>query len=391
MSITAVMPTYARTDVAFEKGEGSYLTDSTGRRYLDFGTGIATAGIGHCHPHLAEAIAKQAATLMHCSNLYNIPGQQKMADRLVAATFADSVFFANSGAEANECAIKMARRYQHVSGHPERYRIITFENCFHGRTLATIAATGAEKVLQGFGPKVEGFDQVAYGDLKATEAAITNETAAIMVEAVQGEGGFFVAPDGFLEGLRKLCDKHGLLLVDDEIQTGMGRTGSFLAFEQWGVKPDIATLGKSIGGGFPTAACIATEEAAKGMTAGTHGSTYGGNPLAMAAANATMDVVLEPGFMDHVQAMSKKLRAGVEAIRDRNDSVIELVRGKGLMIGLKTRVPNGDIVNKLRDAGMLTVPAGDNVVRLLPPMNVSEAEVDEALAIIEKVCVGDGS
>ncbi|MEQ9639334.1 MAG: aspartate aminotransferase family protein [Alphaproteobacteria bacterium] len=391
MSITAVMPTYARTDVAFEKGEGSYLTDSTGRRYLDFGTGIATAGIGHCHPHLAEAIAKQAATLMHCSNLYNIPGQQKMADRLVAATFADSVFFGNSGAEANECAIKMARRYQHVSGHPERYRVITFENCFHGRTLATIAATGAEKVLQGFGPKVDGFDHVPFGDLKATEGAISNETAAIMVEAVQGEGGFFVAPDGFLEGLRKLCDKHGLLLIADEIQTGMGRTGTFLAFEQFGVKPDIATLGKSIGGGFPTAACIATAEAAKGMTAGTHGSTYGGNPLAMAAANATMDVVLEAGFMDHVQAMSKRLRAGVEAIRDRNDSLIELVRGKGLMIGLKTRVPNGEIVNKLRDAGMLTVPAGDNVVRLLPPMTVSEAEIDEALAIIEKICVEDGS
>jgi acetylornithine/N-succinyldiaminopimelate aminotransferase len=385
------MPTYARADVAFEKGEGAYLTDSQGRRYLDFGTGIATAGLGHSHPHVVEAIAKQAATLMHCSNLYQIPGQQKLAERLVKHTFADTVFFANSGAEANECAIKLARRYQHVSGHPERYRIITFTNCFHGRTLATVAATGNEKVLHGFGPKVDGFDQLPIGDLKAVEAMITPETAAILIEPVQGEGGIFVVPDDFLKGLRQLCDRHGLLLMYDEIQSGLGRTGKFLAGEWAAVTPDVATLGKSIGNGFPTACCMATENAAKGLTAGTHGSTFGGNPLAMAAANAVMDVVFEPGFFDHVQAMGKRLWAGLEAMRERNDSTIELVRGRGLIIGLKTRTPNGEVVDKLRAEGLLTIPAADNVVRLLPPLIITEKEVDEALAIIEKVCVGAAS
>jgi acetylornithine/N-succinyldiaminopimelate aminotransferase len=385
------MPTYARADVAFEKGEGAYLWDSQGRRYLDFGTGIATAGLGHCHPHVVEAITKQAATLMHCSNLYQIPGQQKLAERLVAHTFADTVFFANSGAEANECAIKMARRYQHVSGHPERYRVITFVNAFHGRTLATIAATGQEKVLHGFGPKVEGFDQVKLGDLKAVEAAIGPETAAIMVEPIQGEGGIFVCPDGFLKGLRALADQHGLLLMYDEIQSGLGRTGKFLASEWWGVPPDVVTLGKSIGNGFPTAACLATENAAKGLTAGTHGSTFGGNPLAMAAANAVLDVVFEPGFLDHVQAMAKRLWAGLEELRKRNDSVIEEVRGKGLIIGLKPRIPNGELVDKLRAAGLITIPAADNAVRLLPPLTITEKEVDEALAILADVCCGAGS
>jgi acetylornithine/N-succinyldiaminopimelate aminotransferase len=391
MAIPAVLPTYARADVAFEKGEGAYLTDTAGRRYLDFGAGIAVTGIGHCHPHLVEAISRQAATLMHTSNLYQIPGQQKLAERLVQATFADTVFFANSGAEANECAIKMARRYQHINGHPERYRILTFVNAFHGRTLATIAATGQEKVLHGFGPKVEGFDQVPLGDPAAVEAAVTEETAAIMVEPVQGEGGIFVAPDGFLKALREICDKRGLLLIFDEIQCGMGRTGRFLACEWSGVSPDIATLGKSIGGGFPTAACLATEKAGTALTAGTHRSTFGGNPLAMAAANAVMDIVLAPGFMDHVQAISKRLWDGLKALRDRNDSVIEEVRGRGLIIGLKPRVPNGELIDRLRAEGLLAIAAADNVVRLLPPLTITEREVDEAVGILEKVCCGAAS
>lgn len=384
--MTAVMPTYARADVAFERGEGAYLIDEEGRRYLDFGTGIATASLGHAHPAMVEAISKQAATVMHVSNLYRIKGQERLAERLCANTFAERVFFCNSGAEANEALIKLIRRYQYASGHPERYRIITFANCFHGRTLATIAATGTEKVLEGFGPKVDGFDHVPVGDLAAVEALIDERTAGILIEPVQGEGGIIPIADDFLLGLRALCDKHGLLLGLDEVQSGMGRTGKLLAAEWSGVRPDVVSLGKGIAGGFPVGACLATEEAAKGMVAGTHGSTYGGNPLAMAAGNAVLDVLLAPGFMEQVQAVGAQLMESLQAMRQRNDSVIEEVRGKGLFIGIKTKVPNGDVVNALRAKGLITVPAGDNVVRFLPPLIIDSAIAEEALGLFEDVC-----
>ena len=389
--ITAVMPTYGRADVAFDRGEGAYLFDTAGRRYLDFTTGIAVVCLGHCHPHLVEEIRRQAGELMHCSNLFNIPGQERLADRLVQNTFADTVFFGNSGAEANECAIKMVRRYHFTEGKPERYRIITYSDAFHGRTLATIAATGQEKILAGFGPKVDGFDHVPFGDVQATADAITEETGAIMIEPVQGEGGINLLPDGVLEELRGLCDQRGLLLVLDEVQCGMGRTGKLLAHEWTGAAPDIATLGKGIGGGFPLGACLATAKAAVGMVPGTHGSTYGGNPMAVAAGNAVLDVMLEDGFMQHVLAMGDKLTQRLQALREGNDSGIEEVRGKGLMIGIKFHATNMDVVNALRDAGVLTVPAGDNIVRLLPPLTIDDSHVDEAMAAIESVAASLGS
>ncbi len=386
MVSSAVLPTYARTDVSFVRGEGAYLWDDQGRRYLDFATGIAVVCIGHSHPHLVAEIQRQAGELMHVSNLYRIPGQERLADRLTAASFADQVFFANSGAEANECAIKMARRYHHVNGQPERYRIITFENAFHGRTLATMAATGQAKILDGFGPKVDGFDHVPFDDLDAVRAAITDATAAIMVEPVQGEGGINILPDGMLEGLRAICDEHGLLLILDEVQSGMGRTGKLLAHEWTGAAPDIVTLAKALGGGMPIGACMATTEAAKGMVAGTHGSTYGGNPMSVAAGNAVLDVLLEDGFMERVQEVGGKLADRLEALRQRNDSVIEDIRAQGLFIGFKTKPTNMDVVNALREEGVLTVPAGDNVVRLLPPLTIGETEVDEVIGAIERVC-----
>lgn len=384
---SAVMPTYARADVAFERGEGPYLYATDGRRFLDFGGGIAVVALGHCHPHLSEAIATQARTLMHTSNLFEIPGQTRLAERITQNSFADLVFFTNSGAEANEGVLKLARRYHHVNGNPERWRIITFEGAFHGRTLATIAAGGGAKLLDGFGPKVEGFDQVPFADLDAVEAAITAETAAVHVEPILGEGGIVPLPDGFLNGLRRLCDKHGILLTLDEVQTGIARTGRFLAHE-WDAdsRPDAAALGKGIGGGFPMGAFIATAEAAKGMVPGTHGSTYGGNPLAMAAGNAVMDVVLEDGFMAHVEEMGTLLRGRLDEISRRNDSFIEEVRGKGLMLGIKCSAPNGDVVNALRAKGLLSVPAGDNAVRLLPPLTITAEHVEEAAGIIEDVC-----
>ncbi len=385
------MPTYGRVDVAFERGEGSHIFDADGGRYLDFSTGIAVTCLGHAHPHLVEAIRRQAGELMHCSNLFRIPGQERLAQRLVDNSFADTVFFTNSGAEANECAIKTVRRYQFSEGKPERYRIITFENAFHGRTLATIAATGQEKILEGFGPKVEGFDHVPFGDMEATRAAITGETAGIMIEPVQCEGGINLLPDGIMEQLRALCDERGLLLVVDEVQSGMGRSGKLLAHEWTAAAPDVAALGKGIGGGFPLGACLATEKAAAGMTAGSHGSTYGGNPLAVAAGNAVLDIILEKGFLEHVQAMSEKLLGRLETLRERNSTAIEEVRGKGLMIGIKFHATNLDVVTALREAGLLTVPAGDNIVRLLPPLIVGEAELDEAMAAIEKVAEGLGT
>ena len=314
---SAILPVYARADIAFERGEGCWLTSTDGQRYLDFGGGIAVASLGYSHPHLVAALAEQGAKLWHSSNLFQIPGGERLAARLAEATFADLVFFANSGAEANEAAIKMARKRQSAGGHPERYRMLTFEGAFHGRTLATIAAGGQAKYIEGFGPKVDGFDQIPLGDLDAVEAAIGPGTGAILIEPIQGEGGVRVVPPAFLRGLRALCDKHALLLVFDEIQTGVGRTGRLFAYEHAGIHPDIMTIAKGIGGGFPMGACLATADAASGMTVGVHGTTFGGNPLAMAVGNAVLDVVLAPGFIDHVARVGLLLRQRLAELRDK--------------------------------------------------------------------------
>ncbi|MFG1300535.1 aspartate aminotransferase family protein [Xanthobacter sp. V3C-3] len=384
--ITAVLPTYARIDLEFERGEGCWLVTTDGRRFLDFTAGIAVNVLGHAHPYLVEALHAQAQKLWHTSNLFRIPGGETLADRMKAVTFADTMFFTNSGAEALECAIKMARKYQYASGHPEKNRIITFEGAFHGRTLATIAAGGNAKYLEGFGPEMPGFDQVPFGDLDAVKAAITPETGAILVEPVQGEGGVRVPPSGFLKGLRALCDEKGLLLVLDEVQSGVGRTGKLFAHEWAGITPDIMAVAKGIGGGFPMGACLATEEAARGMTLGTHGSTYGGNPLAMAVGNAVLDVVLAEGFLDRVNAMSGRLVQRLAEIKDRHPAVIAEVRGQGLLLGIKANVPAGDLVAALRAEGLLAPGASDNVVRLLPPLVVSEEEVGIAADKIEAAC-----
>ena len=370
--------TYQRINLAFERGEGAWLVATDGTRYLDFMGGIAVNVLGHAHPHVVAALKAQADKLWHVSNIFEIPGQRALGERLVAATFADCVFFGNSGAEANEAAIKTARRYHYVNGAPERFRIITFEGAFHGRTLATIAAGGQKKYLEGFGPKVDGFDQVPFGDRKALEAAITAETAAILIEPIQGEGGIRPVPLEDLRYLRQLCDEHGLLLIFDEIQTGMGRTGRFLAHEWAGMAPDIATLAKGLGGGFPVGACLATSEAAAGMTAGTHGTTFGGNPLAMAVGCAVLDVVLGDGFLEHVRETGIRLKQKLAAVVDSHPDVVEGIRGEGLMLGVKCRVPNGDVVAAARAEGLLLVAAGDNVVRLLPPLIIGDADVDEA-------------
>ena len=384
----AVMPTYARQDLVFERGEGSWLVSTTGERYLDFASGVAVNALGHAHPRLVAALSAQAAKLWHTSNLYRVAGQEALAERLVESTFADRVFFCNSGAEACEGAIKAARRYQFVSGRPERWRIVTFKGAFHGRTLATLAAGGNEKYLEGFGPPVAGFDQIAYGDHAALEAVIGSETAAILIEPVQGEGGVRALPDPCLRGIRELCDRHGLLLVLDEVQCGMGRTGKLLAHEWAGVAPDIVAVAKGIGGGFPLGAVLATAEAAKGMTAGTHGSTFGGNPLATAVGSAVLDAILEPGFLDRVLVKSSQLRQGLEGLKDRHPGVVEEVRGRGLLTGLKLRasLAAADVVRAASQSEhLLLVGAGDNVVRVLPPLNVEDGEISDALARLSRV------
>jgi len=383
---THLLPVFARADIAFERGEGVWLIATDGDRYLDFGSGVAVNALGHAHPHLVEAMTAQLGKVWHVSNLYKMPDGERLASRLCEASFADVVFFCNSGAEAVECAIKMARKYQHANGKPERYRIITFEGAFHGRTLATIAAGGQAKYLEGFGPPVDGFDQVPLGDIEAVKKAIGPQTAAIMIEPLQGEGGVRSPSLQFFKALRELCDQHGLLLVFDEVQTGMGRTGEIFAYKRTGVTPDIMALAKALGGGFPIGACLATSEAGKGMVAGTHGSTFGGNPLAMAAANAVLDVMLAPGFIEHVQRVSLLLKQKLASICDRYPDIVGEVRGEGLLIGLKAVIPAGDLSNALRDEKLLTVAAGENVVRMLPPLIVSEAEVDEAVARIERTC-----
>ena len=383
-----LLPTYARIDLAFERGEGAWLIATNGDRYLDFASGVAVNSLGHAHPRLVEALTEQAKKVWHVSNLYRIPEAERLAERLCRATFADTVFFTNSGAEAMECAIKMARKYQAAGGKPERFRIITFEGAFHGRTLATVAAGGQKKYLEGFGPPVEGFDQVAFGDVAAAKRAIGPETAAILIEPIQGEGGVRVAPSPVLRALRQLCDERGLLLLFDEVQTGVGRTGNLFAYERTGIAPDIMAIAKGIGGGFPLGACLATAEAAKGMTVGTHGSTYGGNPLAVAVGNAVLDVTLAPGFLDRVRRTALLLKQRLAELKDRHPAVIAEVRGEGLLIGLRTLIPNGELVDALRAEKMLVAAAGDNVVRLLPPLIAGEAEIGEAVARIDRACTG---
>ncbi len=384
---SAIVPTYARADLTFERGDGSWLTTVEGQRYLDFGAGIAVVSLGHSHPHLVETLTRQGEKLWHTSNLFQMPEGERLARRLADASFADLVFFANSGAEANEAAIKMARRRQYVDGHGERYRILTFEGAFHGRTLATIAAGGQAKYLEGFGPKVDGFDQIAITDLKAVEAAITPETAAIMIEPIQGEGGVRAVPPAFLRGLREICDARDLLLIFDEVQTGVGRTGKLFAYEIVGVTPDILTSAKGLGGGFPVSACLATADAARGLSAGVHGTTFGGNPLAMAVANAVLDVVLAPGFLENVERLGLLAKQKLAGLADAHPKIIEEVRGQGLLLGLKLRVPPGDFAALAREQRLLSIPAGDNVLRLLPPLTVSDAELDEALRRLEAACI----
>ncbi len=384
---SALVPTYARADLAFERGEGSWLVSVKGERYLDFGGGIAVVSLGYCHPHLVEALTTQAQKLWHTSNLYQIPEGERLAQRLVDASFADLAFFTNSGAEALEFAVKTARKYHASEGHPERFHVITFEGAFHGRTIAMIAAGGNPKYIEGFGPKAAGFDQVPFGDIEAVKAAITDATAAILIEPIQGEGGIKVADPAFLRALRQLCDERGLLLVYDEVQTGVGRTGKFFAYELTGVQPDILSFAKGIGGGFPLGGCLATARAAKGMVAGTHGTTYGGNPLAMAVGNAVLDIVLAPGFLEEVARKGLRLRQRLAELRDRHPDIIAGIRGEGLMMGVQTKIPVAEFVGAARDAHLLLIPAAENVARLLPPLTVSEDELAEGVRRMEQACV----
>jgi acetylornithine/N-succinyldiaminopimelate aminotransferase len=383
---SAIVPTYARANVAFERGEGCWLVSTSGERYLDFGTGIAVTSVGHAHPHLVETLVNQGSRLWHISNLYQNPEGERFARRLTEATFADLVFFANSGAEANEAAVKMARRRQSIGGHPERYRVLTFEGAFHGRTLAMIAAGGQAKYLDGFGPKVDGFDQIPLTDLASVEAAIGPETGAIMIEPIQGEGGVRVVPPAFLRGLRGVCDRRGLLLIFDEVQTGVGRTGRLYAYEHCGIHPDILTSAKGIGAGFPMSACLATADAARGLTVGVHGTTFGGNPLAMAVGNATLDVILAPGFLERVAKLGLDMRQRLAELKDRRSAVIEEVRGEGLLIGLKLKVPPASFAEAALNLKLLVIPAGDNVVRILPPLVVSDEEITEGVRRLDATC-----
>ncbi|MCK0149838.1 aspartate aminotransferase family protein [Marivita sp. S6314] len=377
--IPSVLPTYSRAPLHFVKGDGTWLIEADGRRFLDLGAGIAVNALGHAHPALVKALTDQAQALWHVSNLYEIPQQQALADRLVAATFADTVFFTNSGTESCELAVKMARKYWYDKGHPDKTTIITFSGSFHGRSSAGIAAAGSEKMVKGFGPLLPGFKHLQWGDHDALTAAIDDTVGAILVEPVQGEGGIRPLPDQCLKGLRQLCDDKGLLLILDEVQCGVGRTGRLFAHEWAGIAPDIMMVAKGIGGGFPLGAVLATEEAASGMTAGTHGSTYGGNPLACAVGCAVMDIVADPAFLEKVNARAGFLRQKLEALVAAHPNVFESVRGSGLMIGLKCKVTPIDVVTAGYECGVITVPAADNVVRLLPPLTISEDEISEAV------------
>jgi len=382
--ISALMPTYNRADLAFERGEGAWLHTADGRRFLDFGSGIATSSLGHGHPHLVQAIAEQAARVMHTSNLYRVPQAERLAARFVKATFADSVFFCNSGAEANEGMVKMMRKAMHGTGRGERYRVICFDGAFHGRTLAMLAATGNKKYLAGFGPEVDGFDHVPFNNLNALRDAIGPETAGVLVEPVQGEGGIRAASLDFLRGLRAACDEYGIILGMDEVQCGMGRTGKLFAHEWAGIAPDVMSAAKGIAGGFPMGAVLAKEEVAKHLVAGTHGTTFGGNPLACAAANAVLDVMLAPGFLAEVDRKARRLWFALEAVVAEYPSVLADVRGAGLILGLKAVVPNAELQDAFTAEGLLTVAAGDNVVRLVPPLVLTDADCDAAVEMIRR-------
>ena len=380
------MPVYARADIQFERGQGSYLFDSDGRRYLDFASGIAVTSLGHCHPVLVAALTEQGNKLWHTSNLFRVPGQEKLAEKLTGLSFADTVFFTNSGVEAWECGVKLIRKHFYSKGQPEKNRIIVIEGAFHGRTLGAISASKAEKMVKGFGPLLDGFDQVAFGNLNELRAAITPQTAAINIEPILGEGGVKAASVEYLRSLRQIADEFGLLLFFDEIQCGMGRTGKMFAHEWAGITPDVMCVAKAIGGGFPLGALLATEDAASGMVAGTHGSTYGGNPLAMAVGIASVGVISEPAFLENVRAQGKALHAALEGVVARHPKVFAEVRGVGLMLGLKVAdgVANLDVVNALRHHGMLSVGAAENVIRLLPPLIIGPAEIAEATEILDK-------
>jgi len=384
--ISVSMPTYARIDLAFERGEGAYLYGDDGKKYLDFGSGIAVTAFGHANDHITATIQKQAAALCHVSNLYRIPEQERLAERLVSSTFADTVFFGNSGGEALECGIKLIRKFHYNLGMPKRHRIITFGGAFHGRTMATISAGNQAKHIEGFAPLLEGFDQVPFGDVDAVRAAIGLETAGILVEPIQGETGINIAPEGFLRSLREIADEHGILLFFDEVQCGMGRTGRLFAHEWDNVIPDVMASAKALGAGFPIGACLSTERAAAGMIAGTHGSTFGGNPLACSVANSVLDLMLAPGFLQQVELRGALLRERLEMLVVENSAVFENVRGRGLMLGLKCALPNTKVIDVARSEGLLVVIAADNVVRLLPPLNVEEGQIDEAISILCRVC-----
>lgn len=382
--IASVLPTYSRAPLSFVKGEGSWLIEADGRRFLDLGAGIAVNALGHAHPALVEALTTQANALWHTSNLYQIPQQQALADKLVEHTFADTVFFTNSGTESCELAVKMARKYFYDKGQPEKIEIITFSGSFHGRSSAGIAAAGSEKMTKGFGPLLPGFVHLEFGDHDALNAAINDKTCAIMVEPVQGEGGIRPLPDACLKGLRDLCDEHGILMILDEVQCGVGRTGKLFAHEWSGATPDIMMVAKGIGGGFPLGAVLATENAASGMTAGTHGSTYGGNPLGCAVGCAVMDIVAEPDFLAEVNRKAGLLRQKLEGLVSTHPEVFEAVRGSGLMLGLKCKIPPADFVSAGYAAEVITVPAADNVVRLLPPLTITDAEIAEAVTRLDR-------
>lgn len=382
--IPSVLPTYNRAALQFVKGEGSWMIEADGRRFLDMGAGIAVNVLGHAHPALVAALTEQAGKLWHVSNLYQIPQQQALADKLVETTFADTVFFTNSGTESCELAVKMARKYWYDKGQPERTDIITFNGSFHGRSSAGIAAAGSKKMVKGFAPLLPGFVHLEWGDHDALNAAINERTAAILIEPIQGEGGIRPLPDQCLKGLRALCDQTGTLLILDEVQCGMGRTGRLFAHEWAGVTPDIMMVAKGIGGGFPLGAVLATEDAASGMTAGTHGSTYGGNPLACAVGLAVMQIVADPAFLDGVRARAGALRQKLEGLVAAHPGVFDSVRGTGLMLGLKCKPSNMDVVAAGYAEQLITVPAGDNVIRLLPPLNLSEEEIAEAVARLDR-------
>jgi acetylornithine/N-succinyldiaminopimelate aminotransferase len=383
---TKLLPVHKRFDLSFSHGKGVYLFADNGKKYLDFGAGIAVNALGHCHEKMVAAITNQAQKLWHVSNIYNVNELNNYAEKLVSSTFADYVFFCNSGAEAIECVIKMTRRYFYTQGQPQKNRIITFKGAFHGRTIATISAAAKPKYLEGFEPALEGFDNVEFGNIEAVKNAITPNTAGILIEPIQGEEGIRVSSKKFIQELRQVASENNLLLAFDEVQCGMGRTGHLFAYEYYGIKPDIVATAKAIGGGFPLGACLATKEAASGMTLGVHGTTYGGNPLAMAVADAVLQVILQPDFLPNVQKTAANLKNQLENLQKKFPQVIDEIRGVGLMLGIKInqKIENTEVVKKFIENGLLTIPAGENVIRILPPLIINSANVDEAIEKIEK-------